>query len=168
MNKEKLLKLASFLDELPEHRFFYGSWVGSTWGGKEDLSCGTTACALGWAATIPEFREEGLRLKRTHGGLAYISLPRGNGYGDYEDTEAGSVFFEIDRAEAYHLFQPNDALGNHVSPGSTASAQDVAAHIRWFVDVKERAEHDGKDLRSFLLAQSVPALRSGRAEGGGV
>ncbi len=61
---DRLLLLADFLDKLPPERFNYAAWVGHDWKEMEDLSCGTTACALGWAATMPEFRKLGLRLSR--------------------------------------------------------------------------------------------------------
>ncbi len=60
--KRRLLKLADFLDTVPEERFNFRKWVNNDWGGKADLSCGTQACALGWATTIPSFRKLGLRL----------------------------------------------------------------------------------------------------------
>ncbi len=67
MNKtqaRRLLKLADFLESLPRNRFCLERWVGRGWEGKPDLSCGTTACALGWATTIPEFRKLGVRMKK--------------------------------------------------------------------------------------------------------
>lgn len=60
----RLLKLAAFLEQLDPKRFNYRRWVGDDWKGAQDLSCGTTACALGWAATMPEFQELGLRLEQ--------------------------------------------------------------------------------------------------------
>lgn len=52
MKAERLLRLAEFLDTIPAERFDLSSWVGD----------GTTACAMGWAATMPEFRELGLKI----------------------------------------------------------------------------------------------------------
>jgi hypothetical protein len=64
--KRRLLKLADFIwskqHKVPRQRFYYGSWVGEDWKGSPTLDCGTTACALGWAATMPTFRRLGLRL----------------------------------------------------------------------------------------------------------
>ncbi len=64
VGNERLLRLADFLEKLPPERFDYSMGVGEDWGGKQDLSCGTTACALGWAATMPEFRALGMRISR--------------------------------------------------------------------------------------------------------
>lgn len=63
----RLNKLADFLETVPKERFRYDVWVGKDWKGKPDLSCGTRACAAGWATTMPEFRRLGLRLEYTPG-----------------------------------------------------------------------------------------------------
>ncbi|MGH7749129.1 MAG: hypothetical protein ACREQ5_30855, partial [Candidatus Dormibacteria bacterium] len=59
----RLLRLADFLEnDVPADRFDFAHWVGKDWAGAPDLSCGTSACALGWATTIPEFQALGLKL----------------------------------------------------------------------------------------------------------
>ncbi len=50
----KLAALANFLDDLPHDRFHMPSWSDQN---ATDASCGTAACACGWAATV--FRREG-------------------------------------------------------------------------------------------------------------
>lgn len=70
--KERLLKLAEFLEQMQPERFNYRYWVGLNWGGKEDLSCGTSACAFGWACTMPEFQQQGLHM-----------YAREDGYGEF-------------------------------------------------------------------------------------
>lgn len=68
--------LAEFLRTDPrvreEGRFDMRSWVGRDWEGDPSLSCGTAACAAGWATTIPHFRAQGLRLTRAGYGLTYV------------------------------------------------------------------------------------------------
>lgn len=63
---ENCLILAAFLRSDPrirkEGRFNMNRFVGDNWEGKPDLSCGTSACAAGWAATIPHFRNKGVKL----------------------------------------------------------------------------------------------------------
>ncbi len=149
MNAARLLLLADFLDKLPPERFRFATWVGDTWGGKPDLSCGTTACALGWATTIPEFREAGLRMAPAiRDGLnswpAHVALV-GNVSDDRHSLErapfeAAAWVFDISEDEAEFLFLPTDD-GDHedeeeyVSDGRMhyrASARDVAARIRDF------------------------------------
>lgn len=147
--KRRLLKLAKFLERLPKKRFDFGQWVGDDWKGKKDLSCGTTACALGWATAIPSFRKAGLRLK----SYGFTSYPRG-GYvtlkghdNSLSSEEAAAQVFGITENEATYLFNPDmdsqgldDALAErlslHDAPPSDASAKQVAKHIRRFVKAK--------------------------------
>jgi hypothetical protein len=56
MHAKRLLKLAALLDTVPRKEFDLNRW-------KLERSCGTVACACGWAATIPAFRRAGLSLK---------------------------------------------------------------------------------------------------------
>ena len=142
VGKRRLLKLADFLQKLPRKRFDYQSWVGDDWQGKADLSCGTTACALGWATTIPSLRKAGLRLyKRDDGSGTYVTLKDRTSRGS---EAAGAEVFGITVGEAAYLFTPEyDTYGLDeefqklsTSPGYTADAKAVAKHIRNFVKVK--------------------------------
>lgn len=129
MNKERLLKLASFLDTLPPERFDIQHWVRYDWGGKPDLSCGTSACALGWATTIPEFREAGLRLRQTTWGFVGVWCPgveETDSHHHSMSQEAAQVFFGLAKKEADRIFMPDyyDYDGEDVKP------VDVAERIR--------------------------------------
>lgn len=142
--KRRLLKLADFLYELPPTRFAYESWVGESWEGKPDLSCGTTACAFGWATTIPSFRKLGLRLKPNRSeGRAHVTLKDFSGWSArFENAPrlAARKIFGLDTDEFEYLFVPNTASYNgnifRRSPSENASAKKVAAHIRKFVKRK--------------------------------
>jgi hypothetical protein len=167
MNKERLLKLADFLDALPPERFNYGSWVGDDWKGMQDLSCGTTACALGWATTIPEIvGPTGLCLRRNT-LMPYVTLSQrppaegSHAFGEFE-IAAGHAF-DLTPPEANWLFIPHgeadellefdtrrEVEDSVVRPGRYASAKAVAAHIRNFVEHGMpkgawRADDDGAD-----------------------
>ncbi len=148
-SRRRLLVLADFLETLPPERFDYGRWAGESWKGKPDLSCGTTACALGWATTIPEFRKLGLRLYRKPGAewtevvlgklkdikIQYMEHPMG--------TDAAEAVFGLDYYESRYLFMPGSRLydpddemydlGLPTGPGERAKAKAVAKHIRRFV-----------------------------------
>ena len=50
MNKERLNKVAEFLDQLDESEFSYGELVKSWSGGSHP--CGSVCCALGWFPKI--------------------------------------------------------------------------------------------------------------------
>lgn len=60
------------------------------------FDCGTSACALGWATTIPSFRKSGLKMDE-HGDV------------QFEDSKhncfmSASKFFNITKYEAEYLF----------------------------------------------------------------
>ena len=113
---KRLERLAIFLRALPRKRFDYNRWVGRDWKGSQDLSCGTKACALGWAATIPSFRREGLCLInnswKDYGelvGEAEVGL-RNMKTGRFASSfsmSSGAIFFGIDTSDAMYLFAPN-------------------------------------------------------------
>jgi hypothetical protein len=132
----RLLKLADFLEALPRKRFNYDRWVGMDWQGALDLSCGTTACALGWAATMPAFRRAGLILNRDCVGNE-VTLKHDPG--TYPAAAAAEVFGLLER-EAYFLFYPSYpswSNGERQSPDRNSTPKQVARHIRRFV--RERA-----------------------------
>ena len=146
VSNRRLLKLAAFLDSLDEERFDYRYWIGNDWKGKPDLSCGTTACAVGWATTIPSFRRAGLRMGDDEplllraGRLTLSSWP------------AVCEFFGVREHVAQYLFLPSSALwttnddvalvnGEHLrAPAAAARPSDVAEHIRDFVARRDLIE----------------------------
>lgn len=130
VGNRRLLKLASFLRTLPRKRFDYTTWVGEDWQGAQDLSCGTTACALGWAATMPAFRRLGVRLKKRAWGGGQVAL-RGLHRGS---IEVAMYIFALDHHEAHHLFTPEGKEGDGTTP------KQVAKKIERFV--KQRATTD--------------------------
>jgi hypothetical protein len=84
MNKERLQQMVTMLRGLPEENQF----------NLEIWSCGTSACAVGWACVNPVFIEQGL--KRRHTGA-----PEFKGLTSWDAVEA---FFEINLDESEHLF----------------------------------------------------------------
>lgn len=106
-----LQRLIAFLRTDPEaqKRFDYSQWVGKNWQGKTDLSCGTTGCALGWAATLPEFQEAGLHLtvgSRDSKGNAWGSVEYTGGGGCSNGETAGAAVLGLEEIEGYYLFIP--------------------------------------------------------------
>jgi len=141
--KRRLLALADLLQKLPPKRFDYSHWVGDNWKGSADLSCGTTACAFGWATTMPSLRRLGLMLKPDHrnelGGE--VKLKRKSG--KFLSTERAALeVFGLSYGEFEYLFVPYSGreLTAYKLPesylGDLASAKQVAAHIRKFVNAK--------------------------------
>lgn len=64
--KKRLLILAKFLRTVPRERFKMQQWVTGQFCGKaqepKHNECGTAACVIGWACTIPAFKRDGLFL----------------------------------------------------------------------------------------------------------
>ena len=63
--KQRLQTLANFLRTVPPERFDLENWRSAPHTSlpitDEDLkTCGTTACAVGWACSMPAFKAEGL------------------------------------------------------------------------------------------------------------
>ena len=157
MNKERLLKLADFLEALPAGKFDYRKWVGSSWDGEqlpEPVKCNTTACAFGWATAIPEFKALGLVItKRKVSDVPHVALATDEDEECEEFTRterAGKEIFDLEPEEVMYLFVPGDythdegdnydmdnplaEAGYPDRPDEYASAKEVAAHIRQFVE----------------------------------
>lgn len=123
MKAARLLRLADYLETVPRDRFDMNRWVGDSWGGKQDLSCGTKACAMGHAATMPFFRKLGLKLSRFGVGTGVPAI-RGV-YG----LSAAVEIFGIEWAEADYLFGGISLTGSH----DHSTPKQVARRIRQFV-----------------------------------
>lgn len=133
----RLELLADLLEKLPKGRFDYTNWVGDFWKGKEDLSCGTTACALGWATTIPELRKLGLRMAK-RGGNGTVILKRQDPGEESGPLMAAMTVFNINQIDAMWLFYPNDHNPEfrEDSPGERAGSKRVAKHIRHYLKLR--------------------------------
>ncbi len=141
MHADRLLKLAEVLDNVPVEKFDFGSWGKFNSKGNFDLSCGSTACAIGWASTIPEFQELGLKIcYANNSGVrvpAYFRTalwrPLFQGRVDFD---AVAELFDISPGDAWILFAP--ASDNYESEdgflSEDATPQQVAAHIRAYVN----------------------------------
>jgi hypothetical protein len=120
MKSERLLKLANFLEnDVPPPRFKMDEWSDTRDFAPE--VCGTAACAIGWATTIPAFRIEGFTGKQSD--QANIVYPS---YRSYESWEAVEKFFGLGKRKAEYLFDDENY------PGAPTPKQ-VAKRIRKFV-----------------------------------
>jgi len=114
-------------------RFNLATWAGNPdhpWEGKPDLSCGTSACAVGLATTIPEFAAAGLKLEPLvegeNAGLVYMDAESGHTYYGFHAVQK---FFDISASEANRLF----SVGSYDSEELT-TADEVADRIQAFLD----------------------------------
>ena len=123
----RLLRLAALLRTLPRKRFDYTTWVGYDWEGDPDLSCGTTACALGWATTIPSLRRAGLALTPWAHGGGSVTLN-----GRFGALDAAEELFALEDFEARLLFAPWGASESRATP------KQVAKKIEKFVAERTR------------------------------
>ena len=140
MNKERLIKLADFLDTLKPVQFnFRYVW--------ENGPCGSVGCAMGWAPNVfPEI------LERSKFGNFVFKEDKKEEYiysiDDYTYSAAAERLFDISHNEGYMLFTPFEELleERYVttsglpwggSPERNATPQEVANSIRDFVKWKE-------------------------------
>lgn len=138
LSNRRLLMLARFLEKLKKGRFYYGNWTGEDWKGNPDLSCGTSACAMGWAAAMPAFVKLGLTI-----GTDGVPVDTKN---DAYGERAGCRVFGLTDNEANALFVGNRLIDyKHKSffpkvlledTDFTDSAKKVAKRIRKFVEVR--------------------------------
>ena len=158
--KRRLLVLADKLDTLPLGRFNFARWAGNDWKGAPDLSCGTSACALGWSTTIPEFRALGLRLYMSN-GIPWVGLEHDmQGVSIGTPEKAAEYIFGLNQEEFDFLFIPREEqfdsnfyheneiieddcnarkqfnLFDKIAPSKIVSAKEEAEHIRYFVNWK--------------------------------
>lgn len=103
LGRRRVMRLIDFMEKLPssaDKHFNMSMWVDfSDLSGrcasdlvtrKDLMSCGTTACAGGWASTMPYFRRLGLRL--TACGLVFPGYARLTDIFDIPRSLEGSLF----------------------------------------------------------------------------
>ena len=146
MNKQRLLTLATFLEKLPRKRFDFSHFVGEDWKGAQDLSCGTTACAVGWCPVIPAFKKLGLRIVWIdhEPGVKILGqkIDRGIDTAFSISMKTAERLFDLTETESKFLFVPSlydgiayrDRRLDDRKPGSKATPKAVARHIRKFVE----------------------------------
>ena len=112
---ERLLQVVRVLKELPKgKRFDLGRWY----------TCGTVACAIGWAASDPWFTRRGFKLERVAGCPPNTHRPVFKGRLDFRAVE---TFFGTGLAQAKWLFV--DASYPHGAPASFV-IQRIEKYVR--------------------------------------
>lgn len=135
----RLETLAAFLHALPRKAFDIGSWLEKPYSNDKSReiyatlfntnnsiktsldpavvhSCGASACAFGWAATIPKFRRAGLTMSTGR----FSSVPTFRGFHGFD---AAAKFFHLsddwsreENSMAHSLFSPDSYGGQSVTP----------------------------------------------------
>jgi len=139
MNTGRLRLLVRKLRTVPRRQFDYCQWAGEDWKGKKDLSCGTAACALGWATTLPSLRRVGLKLVMVPGCYPEVHFKR-----EPDSFEAGAKAFDIAISDSYELFSPNEEGEEKATP------KQVARKIERFIERElKRPAKERSRYRSF-------------------
>lgn len=136
MNSDNLETLCSWaLANVPRERFDF-RFVFASWRGAPDLSCGTTACIIGWGMTCPVLRDKGL----TVDPYEYMRD------GEIDVFAAGAELmacacrvFNLANEESSYLFDPSD---NVSKMRHDATLEEVVAHIRRFIATNGRSYED--------------------------
>lgn len=115
MDVERLTILAKFLETVPDDKLNMLSWRNNVAKNDVEVSdedlihdCNTTACAMGWACTIPEFKEAGLTYS-VHGGCVVFYMKKPNSFTEVQYTayEAAQKLFKLtDYNTTTYLFSP--------------------------------------------------------------
>lgn len=138
----RLTKLSQHLRSLPAKKFNLDTWVNQpTVRFGEDIDeskviddvnnpeCGTTACACGHAATIPEFRRAGLKFTQNYWGGNEIQYKKPGSKGDASIAfRAASEFFKLENDISDYLFSPDEYP--HNAKGRMAVVNRIEAHVR--------------------------------------
>ena len=121
----RLTKLADFLEKKVQDAWFnLGTWAGS---GFTEKKCGTTACAAGWATVC--FPRSGLELEPWIGHAGTMLLTFGDEFG----FSAVTKFFDLERDDAEHIFDPEMYEDEDEDDGDEPTREDVIDRIREFV-----------------------------------
>lgn len=158
VGRERLKLLMKRLRSVDPSSFSYYTWFDGRWHENEDgVGCGTTACALGHAALIPELREAGLATRRSGVGASFcgaggVCMVERIGEKEPVDNrhayEAGAIVFGLEHVESLFLFQPDTSGWNHGypwrGPGAFAGPISVAGHIENFIVRKDQIEREKK------------------------
>lgn len=133
MKKQRLLKLAAFLDKLPPKQFDLGTYVKSTENG-----CGTVCCAIGWCPKV--FPAHWVWNARSIAGLSLKSCDSGDAL-YFGGMDAAAKFFGIELRDAEHLFAYDPCAGpySRFASWTNVPPKRVAEEIRKFVGARSKA-----------------------------
>lgn len=127
---KRLLQLCDFMETLPKKlknfdmsTYYHAPGNITNVTKKTLLSCGTQACALGWAAAAPALQKQGLAASWQPGSVSF-KLNKKEQEGP---EEAAQAFFDIDEDQAYYLF------GAHMPEGGEDCPHEWARQCRYFV-----------------------------------
>lgn len=117
MNIKRLEKLISFMSKLPKSankHFDMLTWFEHTGDHVHPIGrkvtrealrhCGTSACALGWAATIPSFQKAGFTMSTRSSGT--FPLSKAQRFFDLSLNQAEKLFIPVPMLPMEHVSTP--------------------------------------------------------------
>lgn len=145
--KQRILKLCDYLEKLPPsaaRHFDMVEWFGhkkkhkhlrdgETVEQRHLSSCGTTACALGWASTMPYFRKLGLSMvydSSVNGGAVVRFGAMQSAHGGVFDVIREAFDLQGDEAQVFFRDLPAD------------TPQQWAINARTWIRQQQRLEDD--------------------------
>lgn len=141
---KRLLKLAAFLDKLPKAKFDFNTFT--SLGEKPMMEalkagrtqCGTTGCAVGWMPAVFPRQVCWVGKDKPFGSVEVaLRTKTGRPSRHVRYFDVAERLFGLTGDEVRHLFNPeNDSIG---SLRWSATAKDVAKHVRKFVREKQKA-----------------------------
>lgn len=149
MRKDLLLELADFLEKLDSSRFDIRTWrrpdrksVGFVSDEQLNINCNTVACAVGWAATLPSWKEAGFYVGHLEvraedlGSVSskphIMSMIRWKGNPEVESYDAVQQGLDLYPRMAEVLFDYNNYADEELTEPET-----VAERIREFCAASE-------------------------------
>ena len=121
MRKDRLKKLADFLDKLPTEKWDFSTIA------TGNTTCPSAACAIGWLPTI--FPKSNIKLCRDE-SRSYWNLDVF--YKGRLNFAAATMFFDIPLTIALSLFDPE-----HYSTGDSTTSEMVSKKIRHYIKTGE-------------------------------
>ena len=130
---ELLETVAQCTEETPASKFDFSEFAGNDWAGAQDLSCGTTACAIGSA--IARGKLPGMFFEKPVKGSNYVGVRYEEDGTTWTCKFAIAKYFDITPRQALYLFFPDNEDDGLPSNGLRfhASNTEVAYHIRQFI-----------------------------------
>lgn len=163
MNTERLEHLITIMHDVT---ILHKKFDMNSWAIKSPMECGTTCCALGWAALDPKCIAEGLVLQASWAldqyepdgkfVYAYVLLTNAEAWDKIEDTmreypvslipmyqgnhgfNAAIEYYDISYGQAEYLFDGTSYLGNP----DPITPQDVIDHIKQVLKGYDPGDYD--------------------------
>lgn len=160
MNVERLTILAKFLETVQDNKLDMLSWRSNDSEKSYEVfdndlihDCNTTACAMGWACTIPEFKEAGLSYSTILGTVVYYQK-RPNSFSERQYTayDAAQKFFDLkDYTTATYLFSPLRYVSIEDNREERpVHKSEVIERINKLISLKGTQENDYEDEQQFI------------------